>query len=132
MRMLHSAVLVSLVFVVIVIGAWAIGVEDADVVVRIYETSGRLIRRVDLGYRSAGYYTSRSTAAYWDGKNDAGEAVASGVYFYSIEASGFTATKKLLIAKYFVGEHLRVLPILVTLATGRTHRSAPTKTSLLN
>ncbi len=74
-------------------------VEDADVVVKIYETSGRLIRRVDLGYRSAGYYTSRSTAAYWDGKNNAGEAVASGVYFYSIEASGFTATKKLLIAK---------------------------------
>jgi hypothetical protein len=73
--------------------------QDTDVVIKIHESSGKLIRKIDLGWKSAGYYISKSSAAHWDGKNDAGESVASGIYFYSIEAGEFTATRKLLIAK---------------------------------
>ncbi|MBM3238548.1 T9SS type A sorting domain-containing protein [Candidatus Poribacteria bacterium] len=73
--------------------------QDADVVIKIYEQLGKLIRNIDLGRKEAGYYTKKSAAVYWDGRNDSGELVASGVYFYSIKAGEFTATKKLLILK---------------------------------
>ena len=41
----------------------------------------------------------RSRAAYWDGRNQLGESVASGVYFYTLTAGDFTATRKMLILK---------------------------------
>ena len=71
----------------------------ADVVLRIYAVDGRLIRRLALGYLPAGRYQNRSRAAYWDGRNEIGEPVASGVYFYTLTAGEFTATRKLLISK---------------------------------
>lgn len=55
--------------------------QDADVIIKIYEPSGKLIRKIDLGRKAAGYYIQKSSAAYWDGKNDVGELVASGTYF---------------------------------------------------
>ncbi len=73
--------------------------QDADVAIKIYDLSGKLIRNLTLGRKSAGYYISKPSAAYWNGKNDAGEYVASGTYFYSIKAGEFTDTKKLLISK---------------------------------
>ena len=71
----------------------------ADVTVRIYAMDGSLIRALALGYQAAGIYQSRSRAAYWDGKNELGEPVASGPYFYTLTAGGFSATRKLLIQK---------------------------------
>ncbi len=59
----------------------------ADVQVTVYETKGAVVRRLDLGYQSVGYYTDRSKAAYWNGRNDNGELVASGVYFYQLRVS---------------------------------------------
>ncbi|MEK7397772.1 MAG: FlgD immunoglobulin-like domain containing protein [Candidatus Poribacteria bacterium] len=73
--------------------------QDADVAIKIFDASGKLVRSIDLGRKSAGYYTSKSAAAYWNGKNNAGESVTSGIYFYSIKAGDFTAMKKLLILK---------------------------------
>ena len=73
--------------------------EDVDVTVRIYNAAGRLIRSLNLGYKAAGFYTSKEKAAYWDGKNEAGEQVASGIYFYTIQAGDFAATKKMVIAR---------------------------------
>lgn len=73
--------------------------QDADVVIKIYNIFGRLIRTLKLEHKTAGYYFSKDSAAYWDGKNDAGEPVGSGTYFYSLEAEDFTATKKLVILK---------------------------------
>ena len=73
--------------------------EPASVVVDIYDAKGQLVRRLVLGHCPAGLYTSRTRAAYWDGRNEAGEYVASGAYFYTIQAGGFTATKKMVIAK---------------------------------
>ena len=73
--------------------------KPASVTVSIYATDGRLVRRLWVGYQSAGIYESRSRAAYWDGRNDVGEPVASGVYFYTLTAADFAATRKLLIRK---------------------------------
>ncbi|MFC1715039.1 cohesin domain-containing protein, partial [Candidatus Poribacteria bacterium] len=69
------------------------------VMVKIYSTSGQLIRTLDLGHKDAGVYASRSKAAYWDGTNEAGEEVTSGVYFYSITAGDFSAMRKLVVQK---------------------------------
>ena len=65
----------------------------------IYSADGQLVRRLDLGHQSVGMYESRNRAAYWDGRNALGEPVASGVYFYTLTAGEFTATRKMLIRK---------------------------------
>ncbi|MDE0397754.1 MAG: DUF5050 domain-containing protein [Candidatus Poribacteria bacterium] len=72
---------------------------DAKVTLTIYDVRGSVVRTLTLGHQPAGVYESRGRAAYWDGKNRHGEPVASGVYFYTLTAGDFTATRKLLIAK---------------------------------
>ena len=73
--------------------------KDAEVMLTIYDTQGITVRTLTLGHQSAGIYESRTRAAYWDGKNALGESVASGVYFYTLTAGEFNATRKMLIAK---------------------------------
>ena len=73
--------------------------EPAEVTLRIYSVNGVLVRTLALGQTPAGIYQSRSRAAYWDGRNDVGESVASGIYFYTLTAGDFTATRKMLIRK---------------------------------
>ena len=73
--------------------------EPAEVVLRIYTVNGELVRTLALGHRLAGIYASRTRAAYWDGTNDVGESVASGIYFYTLTSGDFTVTRKLLIRK---------------------------------
>ena len=65
----------------------------------IYAANGTLVRTLALGHQAAGIYQSRDRAAYWDGKNDVGEPVASGIYFYTFSAGDFTATRKMLLMK---------------------------------
>ena len=73
--------------------------EDASVMLTIYDASGRSVRVLDVGHQPAAFYESRSNAAYWDGRNESGEQVASGVYFYHLSAGDFAATRKMLIRK---------------------------------
>ena len=73
--------------------------KPAEVTVTIYAANGAVVRMLDLGHRRAGSYESRSRAAYWDGRNAAGESVASGVYFYTLSAGDFSATRKMVIRK---------------------------------
>jgi len=73
--------------------------NPAAVCISIYSGDGKLVRTLDLGAFPAGLYHSQSRAAYWDGRNEMGEAVASGVYFYTLTAGNFTATGKMLIRK---------------------------------
>ncbi|MDE0469523.1 MAG: DUF5050 domain-containing protein, partial [Candidatus Poribacteria bacterium] len=73
--------------------------EPAEVTVSIYAIDGKLVRTLALGHQAAGIYQYRNRAAYWDGRNDVGESVASGVYFYTLTAGDFTATRKMLIWK---------------------------------
>ena len=73
--------------------------HSADVALRIYSANGHKIRTLKLGYQPAGIYQNRSRAAYWDGKNERGEPVASGVYFYTLSAGSVTATQRMVIRK---------------------------------
>ena len=71
----------------------------ADVTLTIYDTQGVLVRQLDLGYQQAGYYTNRTRAAYWDGRNRLGESVGSGVYFYHLSAGDYSTMRKMVILK---------------------------------
>ena len=73
--------------------------EDAFVTLTIYDLSGRVVRTLDVGHQIAAVYESRSKAVYWDGRNDVGEGVASGVYFYHLSAGDYSATRKMVILK---------------------------------
>ena len=72
---------------------------SANVMLTIYDINGHVVRALDLGHRAAGIYQRRGRAAYWDGRNAQSEPVASGVYFYTLIAGDFTATRKMLIRK---------------------------------
>ena len=73
--------------------------EDAFVRLTIYDLSGGLVRRIDVGHRIAAVYESRSKAVHWDGRNGLGERVASGIYFYHLSAGDYSATRKMVILK---------------------------------
>ncbi len=73
--------------------------KATDVSVSIYSVNGALVRTLALGHQAAGVYQSKSQAAYWDGRNELGERVASGVYFYTLTAGDFSATGKMLVRK---------------------------------
>ena len=73
--------------------------QDAKVHIHIYNLKGESIRQLSLGFRTAGTYRTRARAAHWDGRNAAGELVASGVYFYTLQAGGVKATRQMVILK---------------------------------
>ncbi len=73
--------------------------RDSNVTIQIYNVSGRVIRTLNLGHKSTGSYLTTSTAAYWDGKNNSGEHVASGIYFYTLQTDKFSATRRMVILK---------------------------------
>ncbi len=73
--------------------------KDANVTLTIYDSSGQVIRTLDVGYRIAAAYENRSKAVYWDGRNELGEPVASGIYFYTLTARDFSATRRMVILK---------------------------------
>ena len=72
---------------------------DTTVKITIYNTQGVVIRTLELGHQSAGYYTGRDRAAYWDGRNALGEQVASGIYFYQFETDEMSSMRKMVILK---------------------------------
>ena len=71
----------------------------AEVALTIYDMNGAAVQRMEIGHQAAGLYQNQSRAAYWDGRNQDGESVASGLYFYTLRAGEFTATRKMLIRK---------------------------------
>lgn len=74
--------------------------NDAEVTIGIYSSAGHLVRQLDLGFQQAGYYIGKARAAYWDGRNDLGERLASGVYFYQLSTGESSATiRKMVIRK---------------------------------
>lgn len=73
--------------------------EDVDITIRIYNIAGRVVRTLFAGHQAAGYYLSRSKAAYWDGKNEFGEQVASGIYIYELATLTFKQTRRLVVVK---------------------------------
>ncbi len=70
-----------------------------EVAITIYNTKGRAVRTLEVGHQPAGVYRSRERAGYWDGRNQQGETVANGVYFCTLKAGRFSATRKMLVSK---------------------------------
>jgi hypothetical protein len=73
--------------------------QSADVNIIIYNAAGQVVRKLELTQQPAGLYLDKDKAAYWNGKNQSGERVASGIYFYTIRAGDFTATQKMILLK---------------------------------
>jgi hypothetical protein len=73
--------------------------KEAEVNISIFNVKGQLVRLLSLGTQKAGSYTDRKNAAYWDGRNAHGEEAASGVYFYTLQAGEFRATRKMAIVR---------------------------------
>jgi hypothetical protein len=73
--------------------------EASHVELRIYAIDGRVVRSLDLGIREMGAYTGRAAAAYWDGRNDVGEPMASGVYIYELRAGEERAARRMVLMK---------------------------------
>ena len=71
--------------------------DSTNVTIHIYTIDGRLVKALNLGHKQAGYYTKKQNAVYWDGTNEGGEKVASGVYYYSIQAGDSLAVRKLIL-----------------------------------
>jgi len=65
-----------------------------QVSLKIYNIKGELVRTLVDEYKEAGYHTVR-----WDGRNNDGNEVASGVYFYRLVTNDFTSTKKMIMLK---------------------------------
>jgi len=73
--------------------------KDSNVTIRIFNAAGQLVRTIELEKKPAGYYINKKKAVYWDGRNNFGEAAASGVYFYQLMAGTFAVTKRMVIMK---------------------------------
>ena len=73
--------------------------HDAEVQLTIYNTKGAVVRQLELGYQPAGFYTARAKAGYWNGRNESGELVASGIYFYQLRAGDYSALRRMVIVK---------------------------------
>ena len=73
--------------------------QEAEVEITIYDTKGTLVRRLALGNQAMGQYAERGKAAYWDGQNKDGEAVASGIYIYQFRAGDYAASRRMVIVK---------------------------------
>jgi hypothetical protein len=71
-------------------------VPDGGVVVtiRVYDAAGRLVRTLVDGPRAAGTH-----ATTWDGRNQSGHAVSSGVYFYKMTAGSFVESRRMVLLK---------------------------------
>ena len=68
-------------------------------IIKIYSSTGQLVRTLNLNRKDSGAYLSKEKAAYWDGRNEAGQRVSSGVYFYRVVAGANTVTQKLMLAR---------------------------------
>ena len=73
--------------------------EAVSVTLEIYNARGQLVRVLKFGVQEPGDYLTPATAARWDGRNQHGEQVASGLYFYRFKAGAFRALKKMVLLK---------------------------------
>jgi flagellar hook assembly protein FlgD len=73
--------------------------KASSVKITIYAQDGKLVRTLALGEKEAGFYIDKESSAYWDGRNDAGEKVGSGVYFYQLLSGDFRKTMKMVLSK---------------------------------
>jgi FlgD Ig-like domain len=67
---------------------------DTDVKIEVYDVAGRLVRAQTVAQQAKGW-----RKVPFDGRDDAGKPLTSGVYFYRVTANGTTVTRKMVIAR---------------------------------
>ncbi len=73
--------------------------DQTEVKITIHDVLGRKVRLLELGGLPEGRYTVEGRAAYWDGCNETGERVSSGVYFYTLIADDHAITRRLVVLR---------------------------------
>ncbi len=73
--------------------------DDALVTLSIYDQSGHIVRGLDIGHQKSGVYRDKASAAYWDGRNQNGESVTSGTYYYQLRAGDYSSLRRMVIVK---------------------------------
>ncbi len=68
--------------------------EEVPVSLKVFNVTGQVVRELASGKQKAGFYN-----AVWDGKDGSGRSVSSGIYFYRLDAGGFTKTNKLVVVR---------------------------------
>ena len=68
--------------------------EKSQISLNIYDITGKLIKTLVNGKKEAGYHL-----VIWNGKDEKGRDVTSGIYFYQIESKGFSQIKQCLLLK---------------------------------
>jgi hypothetical protein len=71
----------------------------SEIMLKIYSSEGRLVKVMNLGYKEAGVYITKDRSVYWDGTNESGEKVSSGVYYYSIQTKNYTSVCKMIVIR---------------------------------
>ena len=73
--------------------------QTSVVTIQIYNSDGGQVQQLELGQLPAGLYHTTDRAAYWNGQNQIGEQVASGIYFYQLNLDDYRQTRKMVILK---------------------------------
>ena len=73
--------------------------KDSLVTLIIYDQNGHIVRLLDIGHQVSGIYRDKAEAAYWDGRNQNGEPVTSGTYYYQLRAGDYTAARRMVIVR---------------------------------
>ena len=73
--------------------------ESASVIIRIYNSTGQVVRTLSVGNKPAGFYVDKTKAAHWDGRNEAGETASSGVYFVVLKAGEYHQIRRMALVK---------------------------------
>ncbi|MEW6104052.1 MAG: FlgD immunoglobulin-like domain containing protein, partial [bacterium] len=69
--------------------------NDSNVSLEIYNILGQKVRTIEAGNKPKGSYTQKDRAISFDLRNDSGQNLSSGLYFYKIKAGDFSAIKSL-------------------------------------
>ena len=67
--------------------------------VSVYAADGRLVRSYDLGYRARNRDPLDWYRQEWDGRNQRGEPVGSGIYHWVLEANGASMSKSVAVVR---------------------------------
>jgi hypothetical protein len=68
--------------------------KECDVKLAVFDIHGELVRWIVVKNQQPGYYE-----VIWDGRNNAGQMVASGIYLYRIQAATYVKTQKMVLLK---------------------------------
>ncbi|MEW6006689.1 MAG: T9SS type A sorting domain-containing protein, partial [bacterium] len=74
-----------------------LSVDSDECIVNIYNILGQKVRTMNLGQKPKGSYTQKNRAIFFDLKNNNGQNLSKGLYYYKIKAGDFSAIKSMVV-----------------------------------